>query len=117
MFTPREQTIARYIQDGLSNKEIAAAVGITERAIKFHVTNLFHKTGAGSRLRLAHLLLENNPGLLVPSGAEDESALRAKLTTLRQQSQTLTRQQRLVNAMITACELYLSPAPAPIANC
>ena len=34
---------------GLGNKQIAAALGITERTVKFHVSAVFTKLGATNR--------------------------------------------------------------------
>ncbi len=108
MFTTREQEICRYLREGLSNKEIAAALGISERGVKFHVSNLLQKTGADDRHRLARLLLENNAGILLPSGDEGEPELRAKVINLKLQKEKLARRQRMVDRVIAACEGYLA---------
>jgi len=34
---------------GLSNKQIAVRLGVSERTVKFHVSSLFAKLGAGNR--------------------------------------------------------------------
>ena len=34
---------------GLGNKQIAAALGISERTVKFHISSLFTKLGAANR--------------------------------------------------------------------
>ncbi len=108
MFTPRERAISQFVQEGLSNKEIAFVLGISERGVKFHVSNLLRKTGAENRGRLARMLLDNNPGIFVPSGEEDEPALRNKLSTLKQHKEALVRRERMVESVISACEAYLS---------
>jgi DNA-binding NarL/FixJ family response regulator len=41
--TRREQQILRFIQEELSNKEIAIALEIAERTVKFHVSNILQK--------------------------------------------------------------------------
>lgn len=48
----REQDIFSYIIQGISNSEIAGALYITESTVKFHVGNIFKKTGRSSRLEL-----------------------------------------------------------------
>lgn len=48
----REQEIFSLIIQGMSNMEIANALYITESTVKFHVGNIFKKTGLGSRLDL-----------------------------------------------------------------
>ena len=45
----RERDVLRGIVNGQSNKEIAAALDVTERTVKFHVTSIFNKLGASNR--------------------------------------------------------------------
>ncbi|MFC5209217.1 response regulator transcription factor [Pseudonocardia sulfidoxydans] len=40
---------------GLSNRELAAKLHITEVTVKFHMTNLFRKFGAVRRTELVYL--------------------------------------------------------------
>lgn len=47
--TPRERDVLRHLAQGLGNKQIAGALGITERTVKFHVSSLFTKLGAANR--------------------------------------------------------------------
>jgi len=47
--TPRELSALRLLADGRSNKEIATALGITERTVKTHLGHLFDKLGVTSR--------------------------------------------------------------------
>ena len=47
--TPREHEVLELLAQGLQNKEIAAALAITQRTVKFHVSAVFHKLGAGNR--------------------------------------------------------------------
>lgn len=54
--TQKEQEVALLLKKGLSNKEIALHVGITERTVKAHLSSIFEKTGAKDRLALALIL-------------------------------------------------------------
>jgi DNA-binding NarL/FixJ family response regulator len=45
----REREVLRLVASGRSNKEIAAALKIAERTVKFHVTAIFNKLGAENR--------------------------------------------------------------------
>ena len=47
--TPREQSVLELLARGKSNKEIAVALAVTERTIKFHVSAIFAKLGATNR--------------------------------------------------------------------
>ena len=48
LFTNRENQVLDLILDGSSNKEIAAELYISERTVKFHVTNILAKTDCTS---------------------------------------------------------------------
>jgi DNA-binding NarL/FixJ family response regulator len=47
--TPRERSVLAQLGRGLGNKQIAAALGITERTVKFHMSAVFTKLGASNR--------------------------------------------------------------------
>lgn len=52
--TPTELQIARLVQRGQSNQEIAAQCWISSRTVAFHLRNCFTKAGVTSRGELAH---------------------------------------------------------------
>ncbi len=47
--TAREREILALMSEGLSNKQIAARLGISEHTVKFHTSSVLGKLGAGSR--------------------------------------------------------------------
>lgn len=47
--TPREQQVAQLLTGGLTNKEIAQRLGITEHTVKFHLNGLLRKLGVSTR--------------------------------------------------------------------
>ncbi len=51
--TDREADVLRLVIDGLANKEIAAALGLSPRTVEKHVERLLRKAGARSRTELA----------------------------------------------------------------
>ncbi len=57
--TKREKEVAIEASKGLSNKEIARVLNITERTVKAHLASIFERLGAKDRLQLA-LMLNNN---------------------------------------------------------
>jgi two-component system, NarL family, response regulator len=54
--TAREREVLRLL--GSSNKEIAVALKISERTVKFHVTSIFTKLGASSRAQAVAMASE-----------------------------------------------------------
>jgi len=57
--TKREQEVALEVAKGLSNKEIARILNITERTVKAHLASIFERSGAKDRLQLALMLSVN----------------------------------------------------------
>ena len=51
--TSREVEIIRAVVAGCSNREIAARASISENTVKSHLTHIFDKSGASSRVELA----------------------------------------------------------------
>lgn len=57
----REMEVVELLRQGKSNKLIALALGITERTVEFHLTNIYAKFQVSSRMELI-LSLENATG-------------------------------------------------------
>lgn len=66
--TPREQDVLAAMARGLSNKAIAAELGITERTVKFHAGGLFAKLGVETRAGAVAAALERR---LIPPVRKD----------------------------------------------
>ena len=64
--SPREQEVWTLINQGLSNKEIARNLKITERTVKFHVTQLLTKFQANNRREL--MLIHGRSGPVIDPG-------------------------------------------------
>jgi len=47
--TQRELEVLRWLAQGKTNKEIAVALNITQRTVKFHVSAILRKLGVGNR--------------------------------------------------------------------
>jgi DNA-binding NarL/FixJ family response regulator len=54
--TDREREISKLITEGLTNKQIAAQLFLSEKTIESHIRNVFHKLGASSRLEVARIV-------------------------------------------------------------
>lgn len=65
IITPQESRVIAFLRRMYSNKEIGAALGITERTVKFHLTNIFVKVGAHDRASALHVIRRS--GLCEPS--------------------------------------------------
>ena len=50
--SPREREIVDWMRTGMSNKEIARKLGISDMTVKTHAHNIFHKLEVSGRLRL-----------------------------------------------------------------
>jgi ATP/maltotriose-dependent transcriptional regulator MalT len=55
--TPQELQVARFVAEGLSNKEVAARLFLSPRTIDAHLRSIFSKLGISSRMQLARLPL------------------------------------------------------------
>lgn len=58
-FSPREHEVLGFAAQGLTNKEIAFRLGLSERTVQFHMNSLFNKTGTQSRTEVVALALRN----------------------------------------------------------
>src|SRR5580658_7593655 len=48
----REAEVAELVTKGLSNKEVAGQLFVTEKTVKFHLTNIYKKMAVKSRAQL-----------------------------------------------------------------
>jgi DNA-binding NarL/FixJ family response regulator len=62
VLTEREQQVLRGIFEGLTNKEIAARLGVSESAVKATLQQLFQKTRVRTRSQLVRIALESSLG-------------------------------------------------------
>lgn len=56
--TPRERTVLKSVFEGLTNKEIAANLHVSESLVKAVMQQLFDKTGVRTRSQLVRIALE-----------------------------------------------------------
>lgn len=56
--SPREHEVLQLMARGLQNKEIAAELVISERTVKFHVSSILGKLGAGNRTEAVTMALQ-----------------------------------------------------------
>jgi DNA-binding CsgD family transcriptional regulator len=57
--TEQELQIARFVSEGVTNREVAAQLFLSPRTIDFHLRNVYRKLGINSRTALARLDLDS----------------------------------------------------------
>jgi two-component system, NarL family, nitrate/nitrite response regulator NarL len=55
----RELQVIKEIVSGSSNRDIARRLSISEQTVKYHLTNIFGKTGMSSRMELARFVIRH----------------------------------------------------------
>jgi LuxR family transcriptional regulator, positive regulator of biofilm formation len=75
----REAEVAELVSKGLSNKEVANQLFVTEKTVKFHLTNIYKKMSVKSRAQLIvwclpHLGFVENEATQAPQPAMAASA-------------------------------------------
>lgn len=66
--TERETEVLQLLAQGKPNKEIAAALVISERTVKFHISSILRKLGAGNRTEAVTIAAQR--GLVKITGQE-----------------------------------------------
>jgi DNA-binding NarL/FixJ family response regulator len=59
--SPREEEVLRLVAAGMANKQIARKLGITDRTVKAHLTNVFQALGGTDRTQAAIWAQEHLP--------------------------------------------------------
>ena len=57
--TPREYEVLTLVTDGRSNREIGAALFISDRTVARHLTNIYNKLGVTSRTQAARYAIDH----------------------------------------------------------
>jgi DNA-binding NarL/FixJ family response regulator len=65
--TPQEVRLLQYMADGLANKAIAQAMGLSENTVKYHIKNIMQKLGVHNRTEAAAYAIRT--GLYRPGNA------------------------------------------------
>jgi two-component system, NarL family, response regulator DevR len=61
MLSPQEQRVLALVAEGKTNKEIAAALGLSDKTVKNYLSNIFHKLQVSRRSQAAALFVQNFP--------------------------------------------------------
>jgi DNA-binding NarL/FixJ family response regulator len=57
--TPTELKVVELVAQGMSNKDIAEKLSVSQRTIESHVSNMLNKTGLSNRTELARWAIES----------------------------------------------------------
>ena len=61
--TPAEQRVAQLVAEGLTNREVASSLFLSQKTVEFHLRNVFRKLGVRSRAELARRFTEEARGI------------------------------------------------------
>ena len=61
VLSPREREVAEHVAQGLTNRQIATELSISERTVHTHVRRILRKLGLGSRAQITAWVIENRP--------------------------------------------------------
>ena len=67
ILTPRERDVLEQLVTGLSNRDIGLRLGIAEKTVRIHLTNIFSKLGAADRTQAVVIALQR--GIVDPPPA------------------------------------------------
>lgn len=60
--TPRQREVLALVAAGRSNREIGAALGITEATVKCHLVRIYARLGSANRVAAAVWFLKDGEG-------------------------------------------------------
>lgn len=108
----REAEVAELVSKGLSNKEVANQLFVTEKTVKFHLTNIYKKMSVKSRAQLIvwclpHLgFVDNEPAQPtrneIPAGASAINTMPVGSTTVSGMAATAAAASNLTAGSTTA---------------
>ena len=73
LLTPREEQVVALVADGLSNREVAGELGLSEHTVKKYLLRIFDKLGISTRVELVLYAIshgENRTAEWLPAGPE-----------------------------------------------
>jgi DNA-binding NarL/FixJ family response regulator len=98
--TRRQGQLVHLLTQGLHNREIAEALGITEGAVKVYLSRLFNKLGVKDRFEMALFGLMNLPAGPFPTGANGHGTVRGSMPDFSEPETEQTAAQPLLRWMV-----------------
>lgn len=96
--TAQELVVIRLLCDGLSNKEIAEALGISSITVKRHLANLCDKLGASSRLEVAVMAISKG----IVSVSTNRTAILDEIEVIHRKIEKYVARSRLLVQQLAA---------------
>jgi DNA-binding CsgD family transcriptional regulator len=122
-FSPREQQVIEQLLQGKSNKQIALALGLSVRAVEFHLGNLYAKLGVASRteaaLKLSDLRESTGADLWQSTTSETEQTGENGKNPIHNRSLPMKKLVPLLIISVltvSALILFMSPSEQPAAT-
>jgi DNA-binding NarL/FixJ family response regulator len=72
LLTKREKDVVRLVAEGLTNRDIARELKLSEHTIKNYLFRMFDKVGVSNRVELVLYAVSNAKGILVDSAEEQQ---------------------------------------------
>jgi DNA-binding CsgD family transcriptional regulator len=89
MLVPSELKVVRLLKEGLTNLEIGNLLGISEKAVKFHITNINKKLNTRNRVEIIKVLGDGSEANKVAQLHETNQQLEITVAHLRKQVQQM----------------------------
>jgi DNA-binding NarL/FixJ family response regulator len=93
LLSSREQDVVRWVAEGLTNREIAAQLDLSEHTVKNYLFRIFEKLGISNRMELILYVVSqlavqgNNRGVLAATADPDEASTPARAFAVAQSYQ------------------------------
>ena len=88
LLSPRELQIVTLLQQGISNKEIGLALGLSPHTVRDHISVMFQRFGVGGRAALAAMCRQKLQEPLVIQGNLERRVGTERRTTSRSAAST-----------------------------
>jgi len=83
LLSKREQSVVRYVAEGMTNREIANQLQLSEHTVKNYMFRIFDKLGVSSRVELIiYALSKLTPSLVAPASAKENKVAQDEQVSL-----------------------------------
>ena len=112
LLSKREMEVVHCLAEGLSNREIAHRLQLSQHTVKNHLFRIFEKLGVSSRIELLHMTLSHSGpsqlGVEDSMGASDRPGFRDEFALLQKAAEA-----GLPAAQLALAQIYLARRSSP----